>query len=90
MMRQLTSPALRAGMLAGILFTLSQAVSIKNVVSNVAQAGNAGGLARYLASAVFNAEFTVQALLVVAALLIVWFIVDQVRMARFMREMRSA
>lgn len=88
--RQVTSPALRLGVLGGALLVLAQAISIKDVVANALGTSGFSGFASFLYSAVTTTEASVLVLSVLALALVVWFIVDQVRGALFEQEMQVA
>jgi hypothetical protein len=88
-LRQLTSPALRFCVIAGIAVVIVSSVSIKHVIENALQTSGPLGLARFSLSAVLDTSLFVQVMLVLAFSLIVWFAIDTVRTSSFLRQMRA-
>lgn len=76
--RHATSPALRAGLLGGSLFILTQVVSVKDIFLNALGTSGFDGLTRFLYSAFVSTEVPVLAITLLATALVLWFIVDQV------------
>lgn len=78
-LRQVTSPALRLGVLGGALLVLAQVVSIKDVVANAFGTSGFSGLTTFLYSAVTTTESSVLILTMLATALVLWFIADQIK-----------
>jgi len=78
-LRQVTSPFLRAAVFGIALIALFQFVSVKNVLANALQTSGFSGLTNFLYSAVISTEPSVLVLVSLAVALALWFAVDQVR-----------
>lgn len=78
-LRKVTSPVLRLGLLGGALLILGQVISVKDVFENAIHTSGLSGFARFLYSAFATTEGSVLALTLLAMALAVWFIADQVR-----------
>lgn len=89
-LRQLTSPALRLGVMGMTAIALVSSVSIKSVVANALATSGLSGLARFSLYAVLDTSLFVQVMLALAFVLLVWFIVDTVRNASFIQSMRTS
>lgn len=89
-LRQMTSPVLRLGVMGVVAFALVSSVSMKHIVANALATSGLSGLARFSLYAVLDTTLFVQVLLLLAFALLMWFIVDTVRTAIFTRSMQTS
>lgn len=78
-LRQVSSPALRAGAFLGSVLILAQLVSVSDVVANALGASGLAGFGKLMYSALMTTETSVLTLTTLIVLLAGWFIVDEVR-----------
>jgi len=76
-LRRVTNPVLRAGVLAVVLFALSRIISIQDVFANALSTNGLNGFVNFVYSAVTTTETQVLLLASISIALALWFIADQ-------------